>query len=406
MRSTFKVLFYLKRNKEKTQSVVPLMGRITVNGTISQFSAKLSVPERLWEVRGGRAKGRSLEADRINRYLDDIRSQIDRHYRDIRDRESYVTAEKVKNAWLGFGKRYRTLLSTFRSFTDDLHGRIGVDRSKNTWYRYLATMKHLQAFLTAKYRVSDIALAELEQSFIEQFHVYLKTERALKLTSICRYLDCLINVVKVSFNDGIMPRNPFASYRYNEPTPERAFLNEAEILTLQHAALRTKKQRIIRDLFLFSCFTGICYADMKSLVWKQFEQDAHGDWWVTGNRCKTDTQYVVKLLPAALSILERCRDDGAERVFSFIPHLNTVDRSLKRIAVLCGIEKKLTFHVRRHTYATTICLMNGVSLETLSKMLGHKRITTTQTYAKVTQPMVDREVEMLKEKLADKFMAV
>ena len=383
MRSTFKVLFYLKRNKKKTQSAVPLMGRITVNGTISQFSAKLTVPERLWEVRGGRAKGRSLEADRINRHLDDIRSQLDRHYRDIRDRESYVTAEKVKNAWLGFGKRYRTLLSTFRSFTDDLHGRIGVDRSKNTWYRYLATMKHLQAF-----------------------HVYLKTERALKLTSICRYLDCLINVVKIAFNDGIMPRNPFASYRYNEPTPERAFLNEEEILTLQHAALRTKKQRIIRDLFLFSCFTGICYADMKSLAWKQFEQDAHGDWWVTGNRCKTDTQYVVKLLPAALSILERCRDDGAERVFSFMPHLNTVDRSLKRIAVLCGIEKKLTFHVGRHTYATTICLMNGVSLETLSKMLGHKRITTTQTYAKVTQPMIDREVEMLKEKLADKFMAV
>ena len=405
MRSTFKVLFYLKRNKKKTQSAVPLMGRITVNGTISQFSAKLTVPERLWEVRGGRAKGRSLEADRINRHLDDIRSQLDRHYRDIRDRESYVTAEKVKNAWLGFGKRYRTLLSTFRSFTDDLHGRIGVDRSKNTWYRYLATMKHLQAFLTVKYRVSDIALAELEQSFIEQFHVYLRTECNLKLTSICRYLDCLINVVKVSFNDGIMPRNPFASYRYNEPTPERAFLNEEEILTLQHAALRTKKQRMIRDLFLFSCFTGICYADLKTLAWKQFGQDTHGDWWVTGNRCKTDTQYVVKLLPAALSILERYRD-GADRVFAFMPHLNTVDRSLKRIAVLCGIDKKLTFHCARHTYATTICLMNGVSLETLSKMLGHKRITTTQTYAKVTQPMIDREVEMLKIKLADKFMAV
>ena len=405
MRSTFKVLFYLKRNKEKTQSVVPLMGRITVNGTISQFSAKLTVPERLWEVRGGRAKGRSLESDRINRHLDEIRSQLDRHYRDIRDRESYVTAEKVKNAWLGFGKRYRTLLATFRSFTDDLHGRIGVDRSRNTWYRYLATMKHLQAFLTAKYHVSDIALAELEQSFIEQFHVYLKTERALKLTSICRYLDCLINVVKIAFNDGIMPRNPFASYRYNEPTPERAFLNETEILTLQHTALRTKKQRLIRDLFLFSCFTGICYTDMKSLAWKQLEQDKHGDWWVIGNRCKTDTQYVVKLLPSALSILERYRD-GADRVFAFMPHLNTVDRSLKRIAVLCGIDKKLTFHTARHTYATTICLMNGVSLETLSKMLGHKRITTTQTYAKVTQPMIDREVEMLKEKLADKFMAV
>ena len=399
MRSTFKVLFYLKRNKEKTQSAVPVMGRITVNGTISQFSAKLTVPERLWEVRGGRAKGRSLESDRINRHLDEIRSQLDRHYRDIRDRESYVTAEKVKNAWLGFGKRYRTLLSTFRSFTEDLHGRIGVDRSKNTWYRYLATMKHLQAFLTAKYRVSDIALAELEQSFIEQFHVYLKTERALKLTSICRYLDCLINVVKVSFNDGVMPRNPFASYRYNEPTPERAFLNEEEILTLQHAALRTKKQRIIRDLFLFSCFTGICYADMKSLVWKQFEQDAHGDWWVTGNRCKTDTQYVVKLLPAALSILERCRDDGAERVFSFIPHLNTVDRSLKLIAVLCGIEKKLTFHVGRHTFATTITLSQGMAIETISKLLGHKNIRTTQIYATITHSKLDGDMERLSKRL-------
>ena len=205
MRSTFKVLFYLKRNKEKTQSAVPVMGRITVNGTISQFSAKLTVPERLWEVRGGRAKGRSLESDRINRHLDEIRSQLDRHYRDIRDRESYVTAEKVKNAWLGFGKRYRTLLETFRSFTEDLHGRIGVDRLKNTWYRYLATMKHPQAFLTAKYRVSDIALAELEQSFIEQFHVYLRTECNLKLTSICRYLDCLINVIESPSTTGSCP---------------------------------------------------------------------------------------------------------------------------------------------------------------------------------------------------------
>ncbi|MFR6633948.1 MAG: site-specific integrase [Alistipes onderdonkii] len=183
-------------------------------------------------------------------------------------------------------------------------------------------------------------------------------------------------------------------------------LNEAEILTLQHAALRTKKQRIIRDLFLFSCFTGICYADMKSPCLETVRTGCARR--LVGHRQPLQDGHAVCRQTAAcgLSILERCRDDGAERVFSFMPHLNTVDRSLKRIAALCGIDKKLTFHVGRHTYATTICLMNGVSLETLSKMLGHKRITTTQTYAKVTQPMIDREVEMLKEKLADKFMAV
>ena len=199
-----------------------------------------------------------------------------------------------------------------------------------------------------------------------------------------------------------MPRNPFASYRYNEPTPERAFLNEEEILTLQHAALRTKKQRMIRDLFLFSCFTGICYADLKTLAWKQLEQDTHGDWWVTGNRCKTDTRYVVKLLPAALSILERYRD-GTDYVFSFMPHLNTVDRSLKRIAALCGIEKKLTFHCARHTFATTVTLTQGVPLETVSKMLGHKRITTTQIYAKITNDKIGQDMAVLSEKLSSVF---
>ena len=399
MRSTFKVLFYLKKDKHKVQPVVPVMGRITVNGTIAQFSAKLSVPPHLWEVKGGRAKGKSLEADRINRHLDDIRSQLDRHYRDIRDRESYVTAEKVKNAWLGFGKRYRTLLSTFRSFTDDLHGRIGVDRSKNTWYRYLATMKHLQAFLTVKYRVSDIALAELEQSFIEQFHVYLKTERALKLTSICRYLDCLINVVKIAFNDGIMPRNPFASYRYNEPAPERAFLNETEILTLQHAALRTRKQRMIRDLFLFSCFTGICYADLKTLAWKQFGQDAHGDWWVTCNRCKTDTQYVVKLLPYPLFLLDKYRGLAGNRYLFKLSSLDSIDDSLKNIARECGIDKQLSFHSARHTFATTITLSQGMAIETISKLLGHKNIRTTQIYATITHSKLDGDMERLSKRL-------
>ena len=406
MRSTFKVLFYLKRNKDKDQKVVPVMGRITVNGSIAQFSAKLSVPETLWEVSGGRAKGRSLEADRINRHLDNIRTQIGKHYQDICDRESYVTAEKVKNAYLGFGEKYRLLLEAFEKFTGDLKKRVGIDRCHGTWNRYYKSIDHLRTFMRKEYNVSDMPLAELEQSFIEQYHVYLKSDLGLKPTTVSGYLKCLKYVVKIAFNNGWMPRNPFSLYQYTAPNPERSFLTEDELRRMMTTELRYKRQDYNRDMFLFSCFTGICYADLKTLAWKQFGQDTHGDWWVTGNRCKTDTQYVVKLLPAALSILERCRDDGAERVFSFIPHLNTVDRSLKRIAVLCGIEKKLTFHVGRHTYATTICLMNGVSLETLSKMLGHKRITTTQTYAKVTQPMIDREVEMLKEKLADKFMAV
>ena len=164
------------------------------------------------------------------------------------------------------------------------------------------------------------------------------------------HLTNLKYIVKLSFFNGWMPRNPFALYKYPPPQAERFHLEEDEIQRMMTTKLRHKCQDRTRDMFIFSCFTGICYADLKTLAWKQLEQDTHGDWWVTGNRCKTDTRYVVKLLPAALSILERYRD-GTDYVFSFMPHLNTVDRSLKRIAALCGIEKKLTFHVGRHTYA-------------------------------------------------------
>ena len=229
MRSTFKVLFYLKRNKEKKPALVPVMGRITVNGSIAQFSAKLSVPEHLWEVSGGRAKGRSVEADRINRHLDNIRTQIGKHYQSICDRDSFVTAEKVKNAYLGFGEKYRMLLEAFEKFTADLRKRVGIDRSHGTWKRYRKSIDHLRSFMRKEYCVSDMPLAELEQSFIEQYHVYLKSVLGLKPMTVCGYLRCLKYMVKIAFNNGWMPRNPFALYQYTAPNPERGFLTEDEL---------------------------------------------------------------------------------------------------------------------------------------------------------------------------------
>lgn len=277
MRSTFKVLFYLKRNKDKDQKVVPVMGRITVNGSIAQFSAKLSVPETLWEVSGGRAKGRSLEADRINRHLDNIRTQIGKHYQDICDRESYVTAEKVKNVYLGFGEKYRLLLEAFEKFTADLKKRVGIDRCHGTWNRYYKSIDHLRTFMRKEYNVSDMPLAELEQSFIEQYHVYLKSDLGLKPTTVSGYLKCLKYVVKIAFNNGWMPRNPFSLYQYTAPNPERSFLTEDELRRMMTTELRYKRQDYNRDMFLFSCFTGICYADMASLTYDRIEQDAQGE---------------------------------------------------------------------------------------------------------------------------------
>lgn len=402
MRSTFKVLFYLKRNSQKQQKVVPVMGRITINGTIAQFSAKISVPVNLWEVKGGHAKGKSLEADRINRHLDNIRGQINKHYQSICDHETHVTAEKVRNEYLGFSKKYKTLLEAFKGFNDALKERIGVDRSKSTWERYRVTTNHLSHFMKYKYHVSDKPLAELEVSFIELFHVYLKTERSLKPLSISRYLDCLVNVVNISFNDGLIPRNPFATYRYAAPTPERTFLTEEELRKFQKTSLCKSRHEFVRDMFLFSCFTGICHADMRALTWSQVIDETNS-WWVTGNRVKTGTQYVVKLLEVPLSILEKYRGIGGDEKIFPMSSYRSMNRLLKTVILACGINKHITFHCARHTFATTVCLMNEVPLETLSKMLGHKNITTTQIYAKITAPMIETAMTRLEGKIGDKF---
>ena len=403
MRSTFKVLFYLKRTKSTPRAVYPVMGRITVNGTISQFSAKINVPEQLWEVKGGRAKGKSVESERINRHLDNIRIQIGKHYQSICDHDAYVTAEKVKNAWLGMGERYRTLVDVFEHYTNDLFKRIGVDRSESTWWRYRAVLGHLRAFLKHEYNLHDIPLLELEQSFIEQYHVYLKTVCHLKAGSACRYIDCLNNVVRISFNNGLMPRNPFASYSYSAPKEPRTFLSEKELRVFQTTRLKSAKHEYHRDLFLFSCFTGICYKDMRYLTCEQIIPDTEGHLWIHGNRCKTGGEYMVKFLPAALRLLEKYRGTAPSPLAFDMPGLSSINCSLRRITKQCGISRHITFHAARHTFATTLCLSQGIPLSTVSKMLGHKQITTTQIYAQTTPIMIEDAIDRVESRLGGKF---
>ena len=405
MRSTFKVLFYLKRNKEKTQSVVPLMGRITVNGTISQFSAKLSVPERLWEVRGGRAKGRSLEADRINRYLDDIRSQIDRHYRDIRDRESYVTAEKVKNAWLGFGDGYQLLLQTFDDYLKEFsEKRVGKDRAVSTLENYTRARRYLAAFLQYEYKLEDIPFKELKRDFIEKYVVYLSTVRGMLPGSIITPVKKLKLMSYTAFRNGWIASDPFSGYRYRVEYRDRRFLSESELRAVMNAQLPNYKTAIVRDIFVFCSFTGLSYADVKKLSHDDIHADERGDMWIIDHRQKTGTQFRVKLLPVAKELVERySRLKLPESKVFPVKDRDSMNMSLRHVARHAGLSFSPTIHEARHTFSTTVTLSQGVPLETVSKMLGHKHITTTQIYAKITNDKIGRDMDTLSEKIAEKF---
>ena len=301
------------------------------------------------------------------------------------------------------GERYRTLVDVFEHYTNDLFKRIGVDRSESTWWRYRAVLGHLRAFLKHEYNLHHIPLLELEQSFIEQYHVYLKTVCHLKAGSACRYIDCLNNVVRISFNNGLMPRNSFALCRYSAPTEPRTFLSEEELRIFQTTRLRSAKHEYHRDLFLLSCFTEICYKDMRYLTCEQIIPDTKGHLWLHGNRCKTGGEYMVNFLPADLRLLEKYRGTAPSPLAFDMPGLSSINCSLRRITKQCGISRHITFHAARHTFATTLCLSQGIPLSTVSKMLGHKQITTTQIYAQTTPIMIEDAIDRVESRLGGKF---
>ena len=412
MRSTFKVLFYLKKDKYKVQSVVPVMGRITVNGTIAQFSAKLNVPPHLWEVKGGRAKGKSLEADRINRHLDNIRIQIGKHYQSICDHDGYVSADKVKNAYLGFGKKYKLLLELCDEFCRSYKDRITVDRTIHSLLRYQTLRRDLGHFVCRNYKVKDIPLAELDQSFAEKFAADLKHVRGLADTTISVEIKSLKHIIKKAFNDGQIDKNPFVYYHYVAEQPEIEYLTEEDINRLINGKVKQQRQDRTRDMFLFCCFTGLSYADLAKLTYDELTQTPDGEWWITSIRQKTKVAFTVKLLPVAKAILEKYRipanrfnrlfPGNPDKVFP-VASLKSSDACLKHIARQCGIAKNLKFHSARHTFATTVTLTQGVPLETVSKMLGHKRITTTQIYARITNDKIGQDMTALSEKLKNVF---
>ena len=403
-RSTFKVLFYLKRQSEKNGKA-PVMGRITINGTVSQFSCKLSVSPKLWDTEGNKAAGKSVEARQINEKLENIKTNIGKQYQRICDRDSYVTAEKVKNAWLGFGDEHRLLLQTFDEYLQEFAGkRVGKDRSNGTLQEYRTRRDRLAAFLQYEYGLSDIPFRELKREFAEKFIVYLSTVRGLRSTTIYHTLKKLHAMVYLAVSKGWISVHPFPDVWVVPQSRERRFLDENEIRQVMDAHIPNYKTAIVRDIFVFCTFTGLAYADVKKLTYDDLYTDSNGDIWIIDKRQKTGTQFRVQLLPVAKQLVEKYRrlalPDGA--VFP-VPAYNSFRVSLQAIARRAGLSLVPSSHVGRHSFATSVCLSQGVPIETVSKMLGHKHITTTQIYAKITNNKIKRDMANLQARIGDKF---
>ena len=403
-RSTFKVLFYVKRLSEK-HGQVPIMGRITINGTMSQFSCKLSVRSSLWDAKANKASGKSLESQRINEKLENIKTNIGKQYQRLCDRDSYVTAEKVRNAFLGMGDDCRLLLQTFDEYLAGFLKRVGKDRAYSSYEDYRKRRRRLASFLEYEYRVKDIPFKELKRDFIEKFVVYLSSVQGMRSGTIHSTIKKLKLMTYTAYKNGWIPVDPFAGFYVKAEYAERRYLSASELQAVMDVRLPNYRTGINRDAFVFCAFTGLSHADVSKLTYADIHTDDNGERWIIDRRQKTGTQFRVKLLPVAEMLYERYKDMhlSGDRVFPLKGTYKTLNMSLRHVARHAGLSFNPTIHMARHTFATTVTLTQGVPLETVSKMLGHKRITTTQIYAKITNDKIGQDMAALSEKLSSVF---
>ncbi len=400
MRSTLKVLFYLKRNAPKKNGLIPVMCRITVNGKISQFSCKLDVEEKTWNIELGRVSGRSTVAQETNRMLDKIRVGINKAYQDICDKDNYVTAEKVRNVFLGMGMNHETLLAVFRQHNEDYEKQVGKIKSLRSYWKYCIVYKHLEEFIKQRYKVSDIALKELAPAFITDFELFLRTEKNHCNNTVWSYMMPFRSIIFMAINNGWLQRDPFYAYSITKEETKRGFLSKEEINLLIKGTFKKPSYTLIRDLFIFCTFTGLSWTDMANLTKENLQTSFDGHLWIKTNRQKTGTESNIRLLDVAKHIIEKYDGMTDDNKLLPVPCYVNCKNSIKVIAKKCGIEKNVTWHMSRHTYATTVCLSNDVPIETLSKMLGHRSIRTTQIYAKITAEKVSRDMEKLSKQIA------
>ena len=398
-RSTFKILFYLKRNNPKPDGTVPVMGRITIDGTISQFSCKITVPPNLWDTKAGRLTGKSTLALKANLVLDKIRVDINRHYQEVMQADSFATADKVKNAYLGLGIKQDTFLALFATHNQEFSRKVGYNRSKASYQNYCTIYKHMENYIRHEYKRDDVYLKELNLAFFNAFEHYLRTERICFTNTIWNYMIGVKHIVAIARNSGQLTINPFAGYLIKPEQKDRGFLTREELNSLVNAEMKNAQYELVRDLFVFSAFTGLSYSDVKNLTKDHLKTSFDGHLWIITRRQKTNTDSSIRLLEVPKKIIEKYKGYSRDNRLFPVPSNASCNTILKKIGKECGIKTRLTYHLASHTMATTITLSQGVSIETVSKMLGHTNIKTTQIYAKITKEKISQDMEILSRKL-------
>ena len=397
-KSTFSVNFFIRRTRLGKSGETPIMMRISVDGRYTELSTQRRVLVDQWSQSRCCATGKTAVALEINRHLDNLRSKASEAHQNFLAEDGYVDPFIIKEFLLGKHRRQRFFFEVFEEHNARIASLIGKDYDRTTYHRYMLCLRYFREMMAKQTKAEDFPIRNLSHEMVRDFEHFLKTKKRVAQNTMIRYMKCLKKVVNLSLANGWMTVNPFAGIKYAEKKVIREYLTMPEVNRLREKEFSIQRLEMVRDIFLFCCYTGLAYIDVHNLRPENITEDAHGRKWIRKQREKTDVEFYVPLLEYPLQILEKyknhplCKERGTLLPVYANQKMNSY---LKEIADFCGIKKQLTMHIARYTFATTITLANDVKLENVSKMLGHTSTRMTQHYAHVMNDSLAREMDRI-----------
>jgi site-specific recombinase XerD len=407
MNTSVSILFYIKRAKTNNLGFCPIYTRVTVNAKRFEFSTNKYINPDKWSSEGNKIKGTTEEARTINSHLDYLKNQVLEAEKKLFKKDITLNSENLKNELFGLSETKRMLVPIFQDHNNKIKELVGKEYAPGTLERYKTSLSHTIDFLKWKYNVSDIDITKIDHAFITDYEFWLRSVRNCANNTAVKYIKNFNKIIKLCLANDWLDKNPFANYKSKVKEVERVYLSEEEIQNIINKDFKTERLSLVRDIFLFSCFTGLAYIDVKNLTKSHISIGIDGEKWIFTHRQKTETASKIPILPVTQMIIDKYSDhpksNNEDRLLPILTN-QKMNAYLKEIAGVCEIEKELTFHIARHTFATTVTLTNGVPIESVSKMLGHKNLRTTQHYAKVLDRKVSEDMMILRDKFKDGLM--
>lgn len=393
-----KILFFVKRTKLLKNGEAPIFVRITINQERTEFAAKKSIKPKYWSDIQQKAKKNAPETESINAALEHFKKRIASIMEYLAYEEVEITPRLLQEKLLGKKEQKRTILSVFKEHNENAKKLMGIDFAKGTVERYETSYKHTKDFIRWRYKRDDLALDELNQQFVKDYELYFKTVRNCAHNSATKYLKNFKKIVRIALANGWLKKDPFATIKFKLKQVDAVYLNDEELEAISQKELHIERINQVRDVFLFCCFTGLAFSDVKTLNAEHLATDKDGFLWIHKKRQKTNQMSTIFVIDAARRLLEKYKNETDLQMKGvLLPVLSNqkMNSYLKEIADLCGIQKAISTHTARHTFATTVALDNNMPLEVVSKTLGHSNIKMTQRYARTTENLIKKNMQKI-----------